>query len=306
MISHLLRTITVTFLLLLIGCTNQIVKYEDQLERLSYVSYYENEEKDAFVYLPHNYKNENNKKWPLILFLHGNGERGNGKDELDYVLFHGPLYEAWVQKKKLPFIIISPQLPMFGKDKESDYLKNRNKNSIPNRMKVGTPDRFADFESDYPMKVSNEDPPLSYDLPDKGWEERVEDVVLILNKVKENFNVDTNRIYLTGLSYGGYGTWCIASRYPELFAAIAPVVAWGHPDLMEPIARYKIPVWAFAGGRDLGEKKDHFFEGLNRLEEYGHNNIRFTVHEDMGHDAWKRIYAGNDLYDWFLSNEKNR
>ena len=288
----------------IIGCSPSKDNYDDQLLRLSYKSKYENEEKNAFVYLPRDYQVGNKKEWPVILFLHGNGERGNGKDELEYVLIHGPLYEAWIQKKNLPFIMISPQLPMFGKDEEYEYLRNRDTNSIPKRLSIGTPERAEDFLTDYPMKISYEDSALDYELPDKGWEERIEDVMLILNKVIQEYEVDTNRIYLTGLSYGGYGAWYIASKYPNRFAAIAPVVAWGHPNLMGPIAENRIPVWAFAGGRDLGHKKDYFFEGLNKLEELGHYEIRFTIHEDMGHDAWRRIYAGNDLYDWFLSYEK--
>src|SRR4029079_18163320 len=66
------------------------------------------------------------------LFLHGNGERGDGKQELDYVLGHGPLYEAWCLKRDLPFVIISPQLPMFGMG-EVDYIKNRTRAQIPQR-----------------------------------------------------------------------------------------------------------------------------------------------------------------------------
>lgn len=290
----------------MIGCSSQIIKYDDQLLRLSYQSKYENQEKNAFVYLPREYNKVKNKNWPVILFLHGDGERGNGLDELDYVLTHGPLYEAWIQKKNLPFIIISPQLPIFGRDQEYDYLKNRNSNSIPKRLTVGSPKRVQDFSADYPMRASYEEEPLKYELPDRGWEERIEDVILVLNEVTKKYDVDTNRIYLTGLSYGGYGTWYIVSQYPELFAAIVPVVAWGHPDFMVPIAKHKIPIWAFAGGRDLGEKKDYFYEGLNKLEELGHVDIRFTVHEDMGHDAWKRIYGGNDVYDWLLSNQKKK
>jgi predicted peptidase len=298
------QAVLLVFSFSLISCSSEIVNYDDELLRLSYTSKYESEEKNAFVYIPRNYKKEKNKEWPVILFLHGNGERGNGKDELDYVLIHGPLYEAWIQKKNLPFIIISPQLPIFGKDQEYEYLKNRDVNSIPKRLLVGTPKRNTDFALDYPMRVSHEEAPLNYELPDRGWEERIEDVILILDKVIQKYDVDTNRIYLTGLSYGGYGVWYIASQYPNIFAAIAPVVGWGHPEFMEPIAKHQIPVWAFAGGRDLSVKKDYFFEGLNKLEELGHYDIRFTIHEDMGHDTWKRVYSGKDLYDWLLDHEK--
>lgn len=92
---------------------------QEQLFRASYQSSVDQSEREYFVYLPRGYHDKPDKKWPVMLFLHGNGERGNGQDELDFVLMQGPLYEAWVQKKDLPFIIISPQLHMFGFDKKA-------------------------------------------------------------------------------------------------------------------------------------------------------------------------------------------
>jgi len=70
-----------------------------------------------------------------------------------------------------------------------------------------------------------------------------------------------------------------ASKDPEKFAAIAAVVGWGHPSFMVPIAKHKIPVWQFAGGRDNAVKIPYFYAGINTLKQLGHNNVRFTVHE---------------------------
>jgi predicted peptidase len=92
----------------------------------------------------------------------------------------------------------------------------------------------------------------------------------------------------------------MASKHTERFAAIAPVVGWGHPSLMKPIAKHQLPVWQFAGGRDSAVNIKYFYAGLTQLEHLGHNNVRFTVHEDKAHDAWTRVYAGDDLYNWFL------
>ena len=78
------------------------------------------------------------------MFLHGNGERGDAKADLDYVLTNGPLYEAWIQKRDLPFIIIAPQLPMYGMDEKADYLKRRTRAQIPVRLEHGVPDRPPD------------------------------------------------------------------------------------------------------------------------------------------------------------------
>ena len=72
-----------------------IKKSEEQLIRVPYTSSLDNTAREYFLYLPKGYK-EHDKNWPILMFLHGNGERGNGKSELDYVQIHGPLYEAWV------------------------------------------------------------------------------------------------------------------------------------------------------------------------------------------------------------------
>jgi len=277
----------------------------DQLLRISYTSVIENEERDFFLYLPNGYKDQPEKSWPVIMFLHGNGERGNGKDELEFVLAHGPLYEAWVQKKNLPFIIISPQLHMFGMDIDGpDYLKNRTRDSIHKRLDNGVPDREAEYAPQGPMDGAIPETEFKagdYSDPN-GWDKVQDDLINILGQVEDNYHIDKKKIYLSGLSYGGFGSWILASRYPDRFAAIAPVVGWGHPDLMEPIAKHKIPVWVFAGGRDYSRSKtEMFFAGLNKLEDLGHTDVLFTIHEDMQHDAWKRVYKGDDIYSWFLS-----
>ena len=278
---------------------------KEQLIRISYLSAVDNQSRDYFVYLPEGYQSQADKTWPVMLFLHGNGERGNGKDELDYVLSHGPLYEAWIQKRKLPFIIISPQLHMFDFDKKGlGYIDNRQKSDIPQRLAQGVPARPNSFATDNAIarstSVANMDDmaPL---LP-LGWEQVEEDLLTMLATVSTKYQVNSDKVYLSGLSYGGFGTWYMASKHPEKFAAIAPVVGWGHPSLMPPIAKHKIPVWQFAGGRDGAVKIPYFYAGINTLKQLGHNNVRFTVHEEMGHDAWTRVYASDDFYQWLLSH----
>ena len=280
---------------------------QEQLLRTDYVSTLDGAAHQYFVYLPRGYADQPNKKWPVMLFLHGHGERGNGRDELDYVIAHGPLYEAWIQKKELPFIIISPQLAMQGMGVQS-YIVNRTHAQIPTRLVVGVPARDAFFATEGPMFPApvvadmNNVPPL---LP-KGWEVVEQDLLNMLTNVQQQYRTDQSRIYLTGLSYGGFGTWFMASKHPDVFAAIAPVVGWGHPSLMAPIAAHKIPVWAFAGGRDTAVDKKFFYAGLNKLEELGATKVRFTIEEDMAHDAWKRVYGGDDLYSWLLSHKKEQ
>ena len=72
-----------------------------------------------------------------MLFLHGDGERGDGREDLDWVTVHGPLYEAWIQKRNLPFIILSPQLPLFGRDKTVPYIRDRDRKDDPRAARRG-------------------------------------------------------------------------------------------------------------------------------------------------------------------------
>lgn len=265
-------------------------------------------ERDYFLYLPAGHASAPDERWPVLLFLHGNGERGDAKADLDYLLKNGPLYEAWIQKRDLPFIIIAPQLPMYGMDEKADYLKNRRREEIPVRLEVGVPPRPTEFATPEPMQgaVAEELPKqLTGYGPPMGWPELEADVLGMLDDVVQRHRGDPARQYLTGVSYGGFGTWYVASRHPERFAAIAPVVGYGHPDLMPSIAAAKLPIWCFAGGRDGAVPAQYFYAGLNRLEALGHDGFRFTIEADMGHDVWARVYAGSDLYDWLLSQRKS-
>jgi len=302
----------------LIGCTSNVKQTDnntstvqqsqEQLLREAYQSSIGQSKREYFVYLPKGYHSEVDKKWPVMLFLHGNGERGNGQDELDFVLMQGPLHEAWIQKKDLPFIIISPQLHMFGFDKKGiSYIDNRSKSNIPKRLTDGVPKRSAAFQTNTDIQriASLTDMSDVAPLLSQGWELLETDLIAMLDSVQNKYRVNADKTYLSGLSYGGFGTWYMASKHPERFAAIAPVVGWGHPSLMAPIAKHKLPVWQFAGGRDSAVNIQYFYAGLNKLEKLGHNNVRFTVHEDKGHDAWTRVYSGDDLYQWLLSLDLN-
>jgi predicted peptidase len=112
------------WLLPVVACTGQAQnpvaapadRSEPDLIRQSYTSPSEGD-REYFVYLPRGYNSDTQKLWPVMLFLHGDGERGNAREDLDWVLVHGPLYEAWIQKRELPFVIVVPQLPLYGRKK---------------------------------------------------------------------------------------------------------------------------------------------------------------------------------------------
>jgi predicted peptidase len=264
-------------------------------------------ERDHFLYLPAGYGDEPAKLWPVMLFLHGDGSRGDGKADLDYILRNGPLYEAWVQKRDLPFIIIAPQLPTYGRESKVEFLQKRTRQDIPVRLDVGVPERPAEMATPEAMTgaVGEELPPGATGYgPENGWPEMEADLLALLGEVLQTRRGDPARVYLTGLSYGGFGTWWLASKHPELFAAIVPIVGYGHPELMTSIAAARLPVWCFAGGRDSSVRVKNFYAGINRLESLGAPELRFTIEEDMGHDVWARVYGGQDVYAWLLAHTK--
>ena len=140
-------------ILAFVSCKPQQAKHPGQLLRVAYQSGCTDAERDFFLFLPKGYDPNIAEKWPVIIFLNGDGERGNGKDELDYLLKNGPLYEAWIQKRDLPFIIVAPQLPMFGIDTlpGNEWLRNRSTKEIPVRLENGVPPRPEKFSTVGPM-----------------------------------------------------------------------------------------------------------------------------------------------------------
>lgn len=274
----------------------------EKLLTRNYCSALDQQPRSYYVYTPSGYNPDSEKTWPLLLFLHGDGERGNGHDELPYVLKHGPLYEAWVHKRKLPFVIVSPQLPMFGRDQRLAHLQNRSPLEFPYERRTVPREPATVSERPIRRKPSVEHEQKLAPLLPQGWDCVEQDLLQILNAVQSDLRIDSSRVYLSGLSYGGFGTWHLAARHPQRFAAIAPVCAWLHPQYVASLAAAAMPIWLFAGGRDSVITIDNFYLGMELLRQKGHSHARFTVHEDMEHDVWRRVYESNELYSWLLSH----
>jgi len=274
-----------------------------ELKRVSYLSAATGLERDYYVYLPEGFAQQD--RWPVLMTLSGNGERGNGKDELDWVLVGGPLYEAWTQQRHLPFVIIAPQLPMFGQAGQG-FITRRTRDRIRYPRPEGPYPEGPNYTGHDPMDGVPADPnfPFGLDGTEEGWSMIENELLAMLDHVLAEDKGDAARVYLTGLSTGGFGTWYLAGKHPERFAAIAPVAAFCHPDLVAPIAREKLALWVFTGGRDPYFRVQFFYPALNQFEALGLKDVRFTVHADMGHNSWNRVYAGQDLYDWFLQQHK--
>lgn len=302
------QAFTLLFLILVPSVVAADQPFADQLLRHSYHSEATGKQRQYFVYLPAGYPGSGETHWPVMLFLHGNGERGNGLDELDYVLKHGPLMEAWIQKRQLPFIIISPQLPLFG---EHEAIQEREKQP-PKRLDANdVPARNYGFKSDLPIKRAGgesfpdgfykkfEPYPQRETLP-KGWPLIDRELMSMVDTVLDTYQADPDRVYLTGLSMGGFGSFELAAKYPERWAAVAPIVGTGRLEDAKTLAQARLPIWLFGSGKDTIIKPHWLYQMARAIEEAGHPEFRFTVHEDMDHDAWKRVYEGEDLYRWFL------
>jgi len=194
-------------------------------------------------YLPQDYYQNRDQDYPLMLFLHGAGERGN---TLDLVKKHGPPKLA-AAGENFPFIIVSPQC------REKTSWKAR------------------------PLKK-------------------------LLDQITRRYRVDRTRIYLTGLSMGGFGTWALAAAYPEYFAAMAPICGSGDPETAPRLTG--IPVWAFHGAKDSVVPLENQQGMVDALKAAG-GQVRFTIYPEAGHDSWTETYENPDLYTWFLSHRKS-
>ncbi len=283
---------------------------EAQLLRKGYKSTATHEWREYFLYLPAGYETDSDRLWPVILFLHGGGERGDGIKDLDWVLRHGPLGEAWIQRRDLPFVIIGPQLPVFGMHNQVRLREGMTK---PERLSEGSPPRAdenrPDQPKDRPMVRAPDDTPTAVGVTEDwgrdgapgGWHLCEADLLSMVDTTLRECKADPDRVYLTGLSYGGYGTWYMATAHPNRWAAIAPFCGGGDPELAHKLAEVQMPIWIFHGGRDLWVKPQWSYKMANALEKAGCRTVRLTIHEDLGHNSWTRVYAGEDLYQWFLT-----
>ena len=126
----------------------------------------------------------------------------------------------------------------------------------------------------------------------------------LIDQIVENYSIDTSRIYMTGKSMGGFGTWQISHECPERFTAIAPIAGRGlfvSPYFMERLK--KLPVWAFHDKRDdlvPYQESVRMVEGVNAAG----GNAKLTTYDQGTHDAWTEAYNNDELYDWFLKHSK--
>jgi predicted peptidase len=280
-----------------------------QLLRIPYHSTATDDSREFLVYLPIGYDAEKDQRWPVIFYLHGGGERGDGTEDLDHVMRNGPLAEAWICHRDLPFVMIGPQLPIFGMENQ---LQLRAGDPKPVRLASGPAPRRVVVRPSQPMVRAPDLTPSDFDVteawgddgPPGGWQLYKDDLIAMLDTVLRSFRTDPERVYLTGLSYGGYGAWYMAATSPDRWAAVAPMCGDANLELVRKLAEVQMPLWIFQGGRDARVKPQWIYDVANALERAGHQSVQLTIHEDLGHNCWTRVYAGQDLYDWFLSHKR--
>lgn len=132
-----------------------------------------------------------------------------------------------------------------------------------------------------------------------GW--RPDLLINILNNVEKKYRVDKDRIYLTGLSMGGYGTWQTALDYPEVFAAIIPICGGGSTDKIWNLRN--TPVWCFHGAKDNVVPLSESENMVNALKTYN-PNVKLTVYPQADHNSWTETYNNEDIYSWMLSHKR--
>jgi predicted peptidase len=203
------------------------------------------------VFLPEGYEADPAQRWPLLLFLHGAGERGTN---LNSVAVHGPP-KVVKEKPEFPFVVVSPQCPS-----------------------------------------------------GQRWDNDV--VLALLDHVQETLRIDTARVYLTGLSMGGYGTWSLGMKHPERFAAIVPICGGGDPiEILLASSKQQasikaLPVWAFHGAKDPVVSLAESQRMVDALKRVGAKEVELTVYPEAQHDSWTETYSNPKLYEWLLQHRR--
>lgn len=210
---------------------------------------------------------DENKRYPLVLFLHGRGESGNDNEKQ---LVHGSKLFL-DSSKEYPAIVIFPQCP------KTDYWSNVD-------------------------RTQRDDGSLHFEYPtDRPANPALSAVMDLVNQQLEKPYVDENRLYVTGLSMGGMGTWELLWRMPEKIAAAAPICGGGAPEKASVMAN--IPIWAFHGMKDDVVVPRLSIRMVKAIQKEG-GLAKITLFPDANHNAWDPTFAEPNYLPWLFSKYK--
>jgi predicted peptidase len=201
---------------------------------------------------------ESGKSYPLVLFLHGAGERGS--DNAQQLSNAARQFARPINRRKYPCFVLAPQCPS-GKS-WSVWSKH---------AMLGEPT--------VPMKLALE----------------------LLDRLVAELPVDKNRIYVTGLSMGGHGTWDVIARRPGYFAAAMPICGGGDP--AQAAKMTKLPIWAFHGDRDDRVPYQRTVEMIEAIRQAG-GEPKMTIFRGVDHDCWGLAYGNPAVLDWLFAQKK--
>jgi len=194
---------------------------------------------------------KSNQKYPIVLFLHGSGERGT--DNIINLKFITPLFMKGESRTKYPCYLLIPQCP---------------------------PDEW------WSGKNGNDSSGGAADV-----------MVRLIDSLATKMSIDTKRIYLTGLSMGGYGTWYLLARYPNKFAAAAPVCGGGDPDKASLFKH--TPLWVFHGADDNAVPVEESRKMVKAVTEAG-GKPKYSEYAGTGHNSWDKAYAEPEFLPWLF------
>lgn len=220
------------------------------------------------ILFPENYEAE--KKYPLILFLHGAGERGD--DNQKQLTHGGKLFLDKKHRERYPAIVVFPQCPT------QDYWAYMEEQPQAGKRLRGFP--------------IEETPKRSLGL-----------AMQLTEKIIQEAQVDPDRVYVMGLSMGGMGTFEILSRMPKTFAAAIPICGGGNLELAERYAN-TTNLWVFHGAKDDVVPPEHSRDLYQKLQSLG-ANVKCTEFPDANHNSWDPTFAEPLLLDWLFFQNKS-
>ncbi|MDX2248717.1 MAG: prolyl oligopeptidase family serine peptidase [Bacteroidia bacterium] len=206
------------------------------------------------------------KRYPLVIFLHGSGERGN--DNSTQLVHVAKRFVTDEFMARYPAFVIVPQCP--------------------------ADQQWANYSRESEAKHADKEPTRQLEL-----------VMELMDEVLKKYPVERRRVYIGGLSMGGYGVWSALANYPEKFAAAFPICGGGYPSFAPRMAQ--VPTWVFHGGADTVVPPDRSREMVESIRRAG-GQVIYTEFPGVGHNSWDPAFPAFEeypfIYDWIFTQRK--